>query len=276
MNCTIKDLLDASVHFGHQLKRYNPKYKKYVFDHRHGISIIDLEITYKLLGEAVQFAEELVSGGKDILFVGTKRQAQEVIREAANSCRMPFASNRWMGGTLTNFTTIQSSIQKYKKYIEMDNDGSLDKLHNKEAASIRRQMSRMLRNFEGIVDMAERPGALFIIDTRHEQIAVAEANRLEIPVIGLVDSNADPTLIDYPVPGNDDSTKSVRIVVETIVEAVQAGIAQREARRAGKGLSPVFKEAITEEQLPVTATRFGAQVQQGAEVPTSYSTDEDK
>ena len=276
MNCSIKDLLDASVHFGHQLKRYNPKFKKYVFDHRHGITIINLEITFKLLEEALQFAEELVAGGKNILFVGTKRQAQEVIREAANSCQMPFAANRWMGGTLTNFATIQSSIQKYKKYMDMDTDGSLEKLPNKEVAAIRRQMSRMLRNFEGIVDMAELPAALFVIDTHHELIAVAEANRLEIPVIGLVDSNSDPTSVNYPVPGNDDSTKSVRIVVEAVVEAVQNGMAQREARKASKGLSPVFKEAITEEQLPVTASRFDARVQQGEEVPTSYSTDEDK
>ena len=276
MNCSIKDLLDASVHFGHQLKRYNPKYKKYVFDHRHGISIIDLEITYKLLEEASRFAEELVSGGKDILFVGTKRQAQEIIREAANICMMPFASNRWMGGTLTNFATIQSSVQKYKKYMEMENDGSLDKLHNKEAASIRRQMTRMQRNFEGIVDMSERPAALFVIDTLHEQIAVAEANRLDIPVIGLVDSNSDPTLVNHPVPGNDDSTKSIRIIIETMVEAVQKGLAQREARRSNKGVSPVFKDSITEEQLPVTTATVDALEQRKNEVPTSYSTDEDQ
>ena len=153
MNITINDLLDAGVHFGHQLRRFNPKAKRYVYDNRHGISVIDLEQTYSLLDEATTYIEELVTSGQNLLFVGTKRQAQEIIREAATACQMPFCANRWMGGTLTNYSTIKSSLDKYKNYLAMDADGSLDKLHNKEASAIRREMNRMQRNFEGLLEM---------------------------------------------------------------------------------------------------------------------------
>ena len=221
MNITINDLLDAGVHFGHQLRRFNPKAKRYVYDNRHGISVIDLEQTFALLDEAATYIEELVTSGQNVLFVGTKRQAQEIIREAATACQMPFCANRWMGGTLTNYSTIKSSLDKYKNYLAMDADGSLDKLHNKEASAIRREMNRMLRNFEGLLEMTELPAAIFVIDINHEKIAVAEANRMNVPLIALVDTNSDPNLIDKPIPGNDDSIKSIRVIVETIVEAVQ-------------------------------------------------------
>ena len=201
MNITIKDLLDAGVHFGHQLRRYNPKAKEFIFDNRHGISIVDLEKTYEQLQRASDFIEESISEGKNILLLGTKRQAQEIIREAATQCQMPFSSNRWMGGTLTNFTTITKSIAKYKGYLSMEADGSLAKTPKKEAAAIRREMSRMHRNFEGLLEMAELPAAVFVVDTKTEQIAVAEAVRLEIPVVALVDTNSDPSIISYPIPG---------------------------------------------------------------------------
>lgn len=277
MNITINDLLDAGVHFGHQLRRFNPKVKKFVFDNRHGISVIDLEQTFSLLEDATKYIEELVASGKNILFVGTKRQAQEIIREAATSCQMPFCANRWMGGTLTNFATIKSSLDKYKNYLAMDADGSLDKLHNKEAAVIRREMNRMQRNFEGLIEMDGLPSALFVIDINHEEIAVAEAKRVNTPVIALVDTNSNPNLVDKPIPGNDDSIKSIRVIVETVVEAVQNGLSQREAQSSTAiGITPIVREFTKEEQLPITAPTIPTGEEEAAsDIPTSYSTDSD-
>ena len=223
MNVSVKDLLDAGVHFGHQVRRWNPKSKPFVYDNRHGISIIDLEKTYDLLEKAAQAVEEVVGSGKQVLIVGTKRQAVEPVRELAAATNMPFCVNRWMGGTLTNYETVSTSIAKYKKYLRMEEDGTLDKMHGKESASIKRQMTRMNRDFEGLLNLQGLPGALFIIDSFNESIAVAEANRLKIPVIALVDSNSDPSLLSHPIPGNDDSTKSIRIIVDVILEAIQAG-----------------------------------------------------
>ncbi len=232
MNITVRDLFDAGVHFGHQTKRWNPKSKPFVFDHRQGISIMDLGKTFEKLEAASAYLEDLVAGGGKVLLVGTKKQAQEVVREAAITTEMPFCVNRWLGGTLTNFSTILNSIAKYKKYLAMESDGSLDKLPKKEVAAIRREMSRMHRNFEGLVEMPELPDAIFIIDIKREDIAVAEARRLGIPVVALVDTNSDPTLVDQPIPGNDDAVKSIRIIVETIMEALQNGLAKRESTKA--------------------------------------------
>ncbi len=231
MNITPKDLLDAGVHLGHQTKRWNPRSKPYVFDHRQGITIIDLEKTHANLEKACAFIEQLVSGGGDVLLVGTKRQAQELIREAAATTSMPFVTTRWMGGTLTNFETIKKSLAKFKKYQAMDASGELAKFSSKEESAIRREMARMTRNFDGIANITGLPGAMFVVDTSYEEIAVLEAKRMNIPSIGLVDTNSDPTLLTYPIPGNDDATKSIRIVVETIVEAITKGLAHRETRR---------------------------------------------
>ena len=243
MNITVKDLLDAGVHFGHQVRRWNPKSKPYVYANRHGISIIDLEKTYDLLEKACDAIADVVASGKSILLVGTKRQAEEPIREMAAATNTSFCVNRWMGGTLTNFQTVSTSLAKYKKYLRMEEDGSLDALPGKEGAAIKRQMSRMHRNFEGLLDLKSLPGALFIIDTNNESIAVTEANRMKIPVIALVDSNSDPTLIDYPIPGNDDSTKSIRIVIDVISEAIQGGFARRtEIPTHRRDITPVTQE----------------------------------
>ena len=263
MNTTPKDLLDAGVHFGHQLRRWNPKSKPYVYDNRNGISIIDLEKTHKLLEKAYAKIEEVVSSGKDVLFIGTKKQAQEIMREAATSCQMPFCVNRWMGGGLTNFTTIKSSLAKYRKFLKMDQDGELEKLPGKEEAAIRRQMSRMNRNFEGMLEVDDLPAAVFVVDTKNEEIAVSEANRLGIPVIGLVDTNSDPTVIDYPIPGNDDAVKSIRIIVETILEAAQSGLSQREAKRVQKSAGPIKREQVFEQQEDIEVT-----------LPAGYGEDE--
>ena len=243
MNITVKDLLDAGVHFGHQVRRWNPKSKPYVYANRYGISIIDLEKTYDLLEKACDAIADVVASGKSILLVGTKRQAQEPIREMAAATNTSFCVNRWMGGTLTNFQTVSTSLAKYKKYLRMEEDGSLDALPGKEGAAIKRQMSRMHRNFEGMLDLKSLPGALFIIDTNNESIAVTEANRLGIPVIALVDSNSDPTLVDFPIPGNDDSTKSIRIVIDVISEAIQGGFARRtEMPTHRRDITPVTQE----------------------------------
>ncbi len=235
MNITPKDLLDAGVHFGHQTKRWNPRSKPYVFAHRQGISIIDLGKTHELLQKAYSFLEETVAGGGNVLFVGTKRQAQEIIREAAIATHQPFAVDRWLGGTLTNFATVKKSIAKFKKFQQQEASGELAKLSSKEESAIKREMVRMNKNFSGIVDMASLPSAVFVLDANHEAIAVAEAKRLNIPCVGLVDTNSDPTQLAYPIPGNDDAVKSIRIIVDTVVEAIQNGLAQRESRRSTRG-----------------------------------------
>lgn len=231
MNVTPKDLLDAGVHLGHQTKRWNPRSKPYVFGHRQGITIIDLEKTHAALEKACSFLEQLVASGDDVLLVGTKRQAQELIKEAAAATGMPYVTTRWMGGTLTNFSTIKKSLAKFKKYQAMDANGELSKFSSKEESAIRREMARMTRNFDGIVNIDGLPAAMFVIDAGYEEIAVLEAKRLGIPCVGLVDTNSDPTQLSHPIPGNDDAAKSIRIVVETVVAAIQAGLAHRENRR---------------------------------------------
>ena len=232
ISITVKDLLDAGVHFGHQTKRWNPRSKPYVFDHRQGITIIDLGKTHVALEKACGFLEDTVANGGNVLFVGTKRQAQEIMREAAISVNMPYCVDRWLGGTLTNFSTVKRSIAKFKKYQAMETNGEMAKLHSKEIASIKREMVRMQKNFAGIVEMGDMPTAMFVVDVSHEDIAVAEAERCGIPAVGLVDTNSDPTKLLYPVPGNDDAVKSIRIIVEAVLAAVQNGLNQRETRRS--------------------------------------------
>jgi small subunit ribosomal protein S2 len=258
MNITLKDLLDAGVHFGHQTKRWNPKSKKYIFDHRQGVSIIDLEKTYELLNKACEFVTDHVANGKNILLVGTKRQAQDIVREAATATGMPFAVNRWLGGALTNFETIKRSIAKFKKWQAMDTAGELAKLPKKEESKIRREMARMQRNFDGITEMPEIPAAMYVVDINHEDIAVAEGARCGIPVIALVDTNSDPTKVTFPIPGNDDAVKSVRIVTDAIVEAIQAGLAQRESRKATRAAEQ--KAAVAEQKAAAAAQRAAAEI----------------
>jgi len=243
MNVSVKDLLDAGVHFGHQIRRWNPKSKPFVYDNRHGISIINLEKTYDLLEQAAKAIEEIVASGKQVLLVGTKRQATEPVRELAGATNMPFCVNRWMGGTLTNHETVSASIAKYKKFLRMEEDGSLDKMHGKESAAIKRQMARMHRDFEGLLNLQGLPGAVFLIDAKNEETAEAEANRLKIPVIALVDSNSDPSVLSHPIPGNDDSTKSIRIIVDVILDAIQTGLSNRvQAPTKRKDITPVAQE----------------------------------
>ncbi|MDR0535739.1 MAG: 30S ribosomal protein S2 [Puniceicoccales bacterium] len=250
MNITVRDLLEAGVHFGHQKRRWNPKSRPYVFAHREGVSIIDLEKTHACLEAAVRFVEDTVAAGKDIFFIATKRQAQETMRTAARACNMPFAVNRWLGGGLTNFATIKNSLEKYRRFLRMEADGSLDKMHKKEAAAVRRQMARMNRNFEGMIELRNLPGAVFIIDTKTENNAVHEASRLGIPIVALVDTNSDPSKLDYPIPGNDDAVKSVRLIVETVVEAIQNGLARREAVRTERRSIVPVQENVEQTAQP--------------------------
>jgi small subunit ribosomal protein S2 len=248
ISITPKDLLDAGVHFGHQTKRWNPRSKPFIFDHRQGVTIIDLGKTYDALEKAAAFVEETIGSGSNILLVGTKRQAKDIVREAAASTGMPFCVDRWLGGTLTNYETVKRSIAKFKTYQQMETSGEMSKLPRKEESAIKRQMVRMQRNFNGIVDMTGLPGALFVVDVSHEKIAVAEAKRCGIPCVAIVDTNSDPSLVSHPIPGNDDAVKSVRIIVETITAAIQSGLAQRDSRRAQRANG---QEAKTQAPAPL-------------------------
>ncbi|MDE6431813.1 MAG: 30S ribosomal protein S2 [Opitutales bacterium] len=231
MKTSPKELFEAGVHIGHQQKRWNPKTRPYIYDHRGGITIINLEKTCEQIDKAWEFMRKTVASGPDIWFVGTKKQAQDIIREGASAVEMPFCANRWLGGTLTNFQTIERSLAKYKKFLKMDESGELAKLPKKESASIRRVMNKMHNNFEGMMNVDTLPGALFVVDSKHEYIAIAEARKLGIPTIAMVDTNSDPTLVDYPIPSNDDSVKSIRLILGLLLEAVQTGTSERTTKR---------------------------------------------
>ena len=231
MNITIQDLFEASVHLGHQRCRWNPKSQKFIYEHVAGVSVIDLEKTYKQLQKAYDFLKNIASDGQKIWFIGTKVPAQESIRESAKSVQMPFVANRWLGGCLTNFETVHRSLNKYRHYLRMQEDGSLDAMLKKEASVIRRQMARMFRSFEGLVEVTQLPSALLVVDIHQEHIAVAEAQRLGIPVVAIVDTNSNPELVSYPIPGNDDLTKSIQIILTGLVEAIEQGQALLEQKK---------------------------------------------
>ena len=220
---SIKQLLEAGVHFGHQTRRWNPKMKEYIFGERNGIYIIDLQKTIGLFKEAVDFVTDLAAQGKTILFVGTKRQAQETIEDEARRCRMYFVNNRWLGGLLTNFSTVQNSIKRYKELESMRVNGFYEKLSKKEAARRERERKKLEKNLRGIRDMDRLPNAVFIVDSNKEAIAVKEATKLNVPIIAIVDTNCDPDGIDYVIPGNDDALRAVKLFVSTIADAFLAG-----------------------------------------------------
>ena len=275
MNVTPKDLLDAGVHFGHQTKRWNPRSKPFVFDHRQGISIIDLGKTHAALEKACAFVENTVADGGNILFVGTKRQAKEIVREAATSTNMPYCVDRWLGGTLTNYETIKRSIAKFKKYQQMETSGELAKLASKEEAAIKREMARMQKNFSGIVDMGGLPNAMFVVDVNHEKIAVAEAARSGIACVGIVDTNSDPTGLSHPIPGNDDAVKSIRIIVEAVVAAVQSGLSQRDTRRAARGAADLTAAAAAAAGITAESTAPAEAAPASPEGVAEAASDED-
>ena len=219
----IKKLLEAGVHFGHQTKRWNPKMKKFIFGSRSGIYIIDLEKTEECINKARDFLLDITSKGEFVLFVGTKKQAQEVMFEEANRSGMYFVTERWPGGLLTNFTTIKKSINRLKEIEKMREDGTFEKLTKKEVARLEKELTKLKKNFSGIVPMEKMPKAAFIVDTSKEETAVKEARRLGIPIVGLIDTNSNPDLVDYPIPGNDDATKSIKAVATIITDTIIEG-----------------------------------------------------
>ena len=219
----MKDLLEAGVHFGHQTKRWNPKMKEYIFGERNGIYIIDLGKTVKLFREAEDFVTNLAAEGRTLLFVGTKRQAQDVIAEEAQRCGMFFVNERWLGGLLTNFATIQRSLGRLRDLEAMATDGRFDTLSKKEIARNEKERRKLAKNLDGIRAMSRLPDAVFIVDTKKEQIAVDEARKLKIPVIGIVDTNCDPDEVDFIIPGNDDALRAIRLFASRIADAVISG-----------------------------------------------------
>ena len=220
---TMKELLEAGVHFGHQTKRWNPKMQKYIFGERNGIYIIDLQKTLKKFREAYAFMRDLAAGGGTVLFVGTKKQAQEAVLEEATRCGMFYVNHSWLGGTLTNFATIRKSIARLKKLDEMKETGDYERLPKKEVLGLEREREKLEKTLAGIKNMERLPSAVFIIDPKKETIAVEEAKRLAVPIVAIVDTNCDPTGIDYPVPGNDDAIRAVRLITARMADALNEG-----------------------------------------------------
>jgi small subunit ribosomal protein S2 len=219
----MKDLLEAGVHFGHQTRRWNPKMKEYIFGERNGIHIIDLQKTLKMFRDTARYVADLTAQGKTILFLGTKRQAQEAVAEEARRSGMFYVNHRWLGGTLTNWATLQKSIKRLKLLKAMVEDGRMATLPKKEAARLDRELKHLQQNFEGIENMATLPDAMFVIDPNAEEIAVREARRMGVPVVAVVDTNCDPDMVDWPIPGNDDALRAIRLFTSKIADAVLTG-----------------------------------------------------
>jgi small subunit ribosomal protein S2 len=222
-NVTMKSLLEAGVHFGHQKRRWNPKMKKYIFVERGGIYIIDLQKTLECLDKATKAVKACAAEGKNVLFVGTKKQAKDVFKEEARRCGMPYVTERWLGGMLTNFNTIKNNISRLNEIEAMETDGRMASLAKKEASGLGKEKAKLEKVLDGIRHMGGLPGIVFVIDTRKEKIAVAEANRLKIPIVGVVDTNCDPDPVDYPIPGNDDAIRSIRLFARAVSDAVAEG-----------------------------------------------------
>ena len=220
---SMKQLLEAGVHFGHQTRRWNPKMKEYIFTERNGIYIIDLQKTVKKIDEAYYFIRDLAMEGGTVLFVGTKKQAQESIEQEAKRCDMFYVNQRWLGGMLTNFKTIQSRINKLRKIEKMEADGDFDLLPKKEVIQLKAEQEKLEKNLGGIKEMKKLPSAMFVVDPRKEHIAILEAKALGIPVVAIVDTNCDPDEADYPIPGNDDAIRAVKLIASKIADAVLEG-----------------------------------------------------
>ena len=219
----MKQLLESGVHFGHQTRRWNPKMERYIFTERNGIYIIDLQQTVKLIDDAYNFVREEASKGSTVLFVGTKRQAQETVKSEAERCDMPYVNQRWLGGMLTNYNTIKKRIDRLEEIEQMEEDGLFEVLPNKEVIELEREHEKLMRNLGGIRHMDGLPDVLYVTDARKESIAVQEAIKLDIPIVSIVDSNCDPDLIDHVIPGNDDAIRAVKLITSTIADAVIAG-----------------------------------------------------
>ena len=256
----MKQLLEAGVHFGHQTRKWNPKMKKYIFAARNDIHIIDLQLTVGLVEEAYKFIVETVKAGKSILFVGTKKQAQEAIKEEATRCGQFYINSRWLGGTLTNFKTIRSRIDRLNKLQRMEESGDFELLPKKEVLGLKKEMEKLEANLGGIREMKTLPGAMFIVDPHNEDIAVQEARKLHIPIVAITDTNCDPDLIDYVIPGNDDAIRAVKLLSSVIAnavieanqgEAVNAEMSEAAAEVPAESIEEVVESA--EEESPAAA-----------------------
>jgi small subunit ribosomal protein S2 len=268
---TMRQLLEAGVHFGHQTRRWNPKMKRYIFGERNGIYIIDLQQTLGLIEQAYSFVRDLVAGGGTILFIGTKKQAQDPVRSYAEKCGMPYINERWLGGMLTNFETISKRVDKMKEYERMRASGEFEAMPKKEALILGRELEKLERNLGGIRGMTRRPDAVFVIDTKKEHIGVTEANKLGIPVVAVVDTNCDPDVIQYVIPGNDDAIRSGMLMSRIIADAVEEGrfIASRRNAAAGGGPAPRSAEdeaRVAAQQAEARRQAAAAQAEREARV----------
>ena len=256
------ELLEAGVHFGHKTQRWNPKMKKFIFGERNGIYILDLRKTTTLLDEAYEIMRETAAKGKNIVFVGTKKQASEVIEEEANRCGAYYINRRWLGGTLTNFETIRTRIKKLNELEELRDNGHFDKLLKKEVAVMTRQINKLNKSLGGIKKMRGMPSLMFIVDQKKELIAIKEANKIGIPIIGIVDTNCDPDNINYVIPGNDDAIRSIKLVLGKLADAILEGKAIREATRQGESAGKV--EIIKPEDAGVSEEELSVKAEEGA------------
>mgnify|MGYP001195777302 CR=1 FL=1 len=246
----VKELLEAGVHFGHQTKRWNPKMKPFIFDARNGIHIIDLSKTVQQLEAACEFLAKTVAKGGKVIFVGTKKQAQQAVKETAKECGQLYVTERWLGGTLTNFQTVKRSLARLKEIEKMEADGSINNYVKQEQAVLRREAARLVKYFDGIRSLNGNPGAMFVVDVKREHNAVAEARKLKIPVVAITDTNADPDLVDYPIAGNDDAIRSVRLILATIGQTITKAMAEYESKTSRRKQT---EEQPATEAAPVSA-----------------------
>jgi small subunit ribosomal protein S2 len=264
---TMRQMLEAGVHFGHQTRRWNPKMKRFIFGERNGIYIIDLEQTLGRVERAYEFVRDLVAGGGVILFVGTKKQAQDPVRSFAEKCGMPYVNERWLGGMLTNFDTISKRVNKMLEFERMRDSGEFEAMPKKEALQHTREMEKLQRNLGGIRGLTRRPDAIFVLDTKKEHIAVTEANKLGIPVVAVVDTNVDPELVQYPIPGNDDAIRANSLLARVIADAVEEGrfiAAKREPGPAPAARTPEQEAAFASEQAQARRQAAAAQADREA------------
>jgi len=245
----MKELLEAGVHFGHQTKRWNPKMKEFIFGQRNGIYIIDLQKTIRIFKDALQFISDVAESGKDVLIVGTKKQAQDIVKDCALKCEASYVNQRWLGGLLTNFEVIRGSVDKLIEFEEMKEDGRWDLLTKKEQSKMDKVYRKLSKNLGGMKNMLELPGALFVVDSTKEEIAILEAKKLNIPIVAVVDTNGNPEAIDYPIPGNDDAVRAIELFTLKIAEAVIDG----KKKKMEKELQEEKKEETASEEEPVVA-----------------------
>src|ERR1700722_1505308 len=275
-NITMKELLEAGVHFGHQTKRWNPKMKEYIFGERNGIYIIDLQKTLKMFKEASKFVTELTSSGKLVLFVGTKRQAQDAIAEEANRCGMPYINSRWLGGLLTNWVTVQKSVKRLQELDDMSTDGPYELLTKKEVIKLERERKHLSTNLAGIKSMKRLPDALFVIDSNNEAIAVAEARKLGIPVVAVVGTNFVPSVVHYVIPGNDDALRAIRLFTTKIADSAYEGTQMVSERAFATESADVQPLAVSPEYVGEEGEYEGAEIPAAAEPAAEAAPEEDE